>query len=126
MRNPFRKTSSAARRAEQPRPAPAAPATPRATPRGERRVFGVLTAPHLTEKTNRLQAGGWYAFQVRANASKVEIRRAVQDRYGVSVRAVRTVRGRSRAVRLGRTRGRRSSPRRAMVRLAAGQSIEVL
>lgn len=105
-----------------PPPAEAAPAPSAA--QKERRIIGVLLAPHLTEKTNAAAGQGWYTFQVRPDANKIMVKQAVEDRYGVGVRRVRILAARSKRVRLGRITGRNPGFKKAMVKVEAGQSIE--
>ncbi|MDP3727561.1 MAG: 50S ribosomal protein L23 [bacterium] len=93
-------------------------------PSGERRMIGVLRGPHQTEKATAAQGYGWYTFRVGPNGTKGSVRRAVEERYGVSVRRVRMLRARSKAVRLGRIRGETPGFKKAMVKVAAGQSVE--
>ena len=92
--------------------------------RGERKIIGIIIAPHLTEKTTRASEGGWYAFRVSPSASKPVIRRAVEDRYGVAVERVRVLRSRPKTVRIGRIEGTSRGFKKAMVKIKAGQTIE--
>ncbi len=131
MFNPFKKTKKAIppRRSKPERPvapkASKAAAAPRAVlPAKERRMVGYLTVPHQTEKASAARAGGWYTFQVRPDATKGGVRKAVEERYGVSVIRVRTLAARPKAVRLGRTRGETPGFKKAMVKVGVGQSIE--
>ena len=103
---------------------PAAPAAPVLRAR-ERRLVGIIVAPHRTEKTSRASAGGWYAFRVRRDASKVLVRQAVEDRYGVRVKLVRIVNQRSKAVRIGRITGRTPGFKKALVKLVQGEALEL-
>ena len=86
---------------------------------------GVLIAPHLTEKTNAAAGLRWYAFRVSRGASKISIKQAVEERYGVSVERVRTAAPRSKSVRIGRSAGRTPGFKKAIVRLSPGQTIDL-
>lgn len=129
MFNPFKKSPKAAPSRVRPeRPAMPKSGEPVPTPRAvlpakERRLVGYLTVPHQTEKASAAQAGGWYTFQVRPDATKGGVRQAVEERYGVSVTRVRMLAARPRAVRLGRILGETPGFKKAMVKIAAGQSI---
>lgn len=81
-----------------------------------------LIQPLVTEKLTRLMEEGHYAFQVEMNANKVEIRKAVEERYpGVKVKKVRTliVRGkrRNQQTRRGIVSGRTAYHKRAIISL---------
>ncbi len=82
----------------------------------------VLIRPLVTEKMTALMEAGHYAFVVRDNANKIEIRDAVQARYpGVKIKEVRTmvVRGKRRRqhTRRGLVEGRLASYKKAIVTL---------
>jgi large subunit ribosomal protein L23 len=87
----------------------------------------VLIRPIVTEKMTRLmEEGGQYAFEVRRDANKIEIRRAVESHYpGVKVDEVRTmiVRGKRRTqqTRRGITVGRKATIKKAIVTLKEGE-----
>lgn len=85
----------------------------------------ILIRPLVTEKLTHLMESGHYAFQVKMDANKVEIRKAVEARYPhVQIKEVRTliVRGkrRSQHTRRGLTRGRTAYHKRAIVTLLEG------
>ena len=85
----------------------------------------ILIHPMVTEKLTGLMEKGHFAFQVRQNANKIEIRKAIEARYpGVQVKEVRTmiVRGkrRSQQTRRGRVTGRTASYKKALVTLQPG------
>lgn len=130
MFNPFKKSKKAVPpgRAKPERPAVPKSSEPADAPRAilparERRLIGYLTVPHQTEKASAAQAGGWYTFQVRSDATKGGVRKAVAERYGVSVTRVRMLSARPKAVRLGRIQGETPGFKKAMVKVGVGQSI---
>ena len=84
----------------------------------------VLIRPLITEKTSMMMQENKYAFQVALNANKVEIRQAVQQIFDVKVLSVNTVRVLGKIKRMGRTQGKRSDYKKAIVKLAAGETIE--
>lgn len=97
------------------------------TPRklGRERLLDVLIAPHVTEKTAMaMQNGNQYAFRVRRDATKTDIRAAVEAIFPVKVAAVQVVNEPGKVRRFGRTPGRTQDWKKAYVRLAAGQSID--
>lgn len=82
----------------------------------------VLIQPLVTEKLTRLMEEKHYTFHVRLDANKVEIKKAVQERYpSVSIKKVRTyiVRGkeRSQRTRRGIVHGRTARHKRAIITL---------
>jgi large subunit ribosomal protein L23 len=82
----------------------------------------ILIRPFVTEKMTALMEAGHYAFVVRKDANKIQIRRAVEERYpGVKIKEVRTmvVRGKHRQqfTRRGPVRGRTASYKKAVVTL---------
>ncbi|HNR68352.1 MAG TPA: 50S ribosomal protein L23 [bacterium] len=94
--------------------------------KNERRV---LVRPLLTEKMLKLQeTQGKYAFVVSKSANKIEIKRAVEQKFDVSVDAVSTinVHGKRKQLntRRGITHGRRASWKKAIVTLREGDSID--
>jgi large subunit ribosomal protein L23 len=83
----------------------------------------ILIRPYVTEKMTGQMGAGHYAFVVREDANKIEIRRAVEQRYpGVRVKEVRTqvVRGKHRRqmTRRGIRQGRTPGFKKALVTLA--------
>ena len=84
----------------------------------------VLIRPLITEKTSMMMQENKYAFQVALNANKVEIRQAVEQIFDVKVLSVNTVRVLGKIKRMGRTQGKRSYYKKAIVKLAEGQTIE--
>jgi large subunit ribosomal protein L23 len=90
------------------------------------RLSGVVIAPHVSEKSARIGAeGNQYVFRVRRDATKPEIRAAVEYLFEVKVDAVHVVNQPGKAKRFGRQLGRRQDWKKAYVRLAEGQSIEM-
>lgn len=94
-----------------------------------KRAYQILIKPILTEKMLKVQeTDSKYAFQVNTGATKIDIKRAIQERFeDVTVVNVRTmnVRGKAKQMntRRGITRGRRSNWKKAIVTLRKGDSI---
>lgn len=84
---------------------------------------GILLRPYLTEKSSRLAELGQYTFLVARDAEKVSIARAVEKRYGVHSRKVTIVRLPGKTVRYGKTIGRRSAFKKAIIAVRAGEKI---
>ena len=92
---------------------------------GQERLMSVLVAPHVTEKTTQaLQLRNQYTFRVRRDASRFEVRAAVELMFDVKVAAVQVVNEPGKARRFGRPQGRTQDWKKAYVRLATGQSID--
>ena len=85
-----------------------------------------LLKPHVSEKAARFADKGIYVFDVPVTANKVEIRKAVEMQYKVSVTGVRTIRGIGKPVLRGRISGRRNRWKKAMVELKKGQTISLM
>jgi large subunit ribosomal protein L23 len=86
----------------------------------------VLRKPLLTEKVARIQdAHNQYAFEVDPAANKIEIKKAVEQKYSVTVLQVNTLRVRGKVKRLGRFSGKRADRKKAVVTLKLGDKIEL-
>lgn len=88
-------------------------------------VPGVLIHPLITEKGTHFEAQGTYQFAVAVRATKADIARAFSVRYGVRPRAVRVMHRMGKTVRFGRTFGRRSDWKRALITVPKGTTINV-
>ena len=85
----------------------------------------ILIRPLVTEKLTRLMEDGHYAFRVRKDANKLQIRRAVEERYpDVQIKEVRTmiVRGKRRRqfTKRGLLQGKTTAYKKAIVTLERG------
>lgn len=88
-------------------------------------LINVLVAPHVTEKSAlAMQNANQYAFRVRRDATKPDIKAAVELMFGVKVAAVNVVNEPGKVRRFGKTPGRTQDWKKAYVRLAPGQSID--
>lgn len=85
----------------------------------------ILIKPLVTEKTTALMEERKYTFRVPLAATKVEICQAVEQIFKVKVQAVNTMRYEGKMKRLGRTQGRRSDWKKAIVTLKPGETIEL-
>ena len=85
----------------------------------------ILKRPLITEKsTIEKEKSNQLAFEVDKKANKVEIRRAVEQLFGVKVTGVRTIRMKGKVKRHGRTLGKRKDWKKALVALAEGEHVE--
>jgi len=89
-------------------------------------AYQVLETPHITEKVTDLTKKNQYIFKVFPEANKVEIKKAVENLYGVDVVSVKIIKVPRRQRRLGRISGWRKGYKKAIVKIKEGQKIEVL
>ena len=82
--------------------------------------------PVVSEKATRLQTLGQYMFKVSPGVSKITVKKAVEASYGVRVVGVNSVRLPRKTLRRGRTTGRTKIRCHMIVRLAKGQSINLI
>ncbi|MCX8209420.1 MAG: large subunit ribosomal protein L23 [Bdellovibrionota bacterium] len=90
----------------------------------------ILIKPVVSEKAELLsETPGHYTFVVAKTANKIEIRKAIEGRYGVTVDRVNTMimpgKTKNRSTKSGLLRGRVSSFKKAIVTLAEGDRIEL-
>ena len=86
----------------------------------------IIRRPLITEKATRLQEElNKYAFEVDRRSNKIEIKRAVEERFGVVVTKVHTINVPGKVKTLGRFSGRRPDWKKAIVTLAEGEKIEL-
>lgn len=85
----------------------------------------ILIRPIVTEKSTALMEQGKYTFRVPLAAAKIQIRQAVEQIFKVKVQAVNTMRYEGKLKRMGRTQGRRSDWKKAVVTLKPGEAIEL-
>ncbi|MFA6485969.1 MAG: 50S ribosomal protein L23 [Candidatus Magasanikbacteria bacterium] len=85
----------------------------------------ILVKPLITEKAAGVESIGKYSFIVSRNATKIQIKRAVAEAYHVKPVSVNVANFDGRRVRFGRSFGRRSDYRKAIVSLAKGQHISI-
>jgi large subunit ribosomal protein L23 len=80
----------------------------------------IILKPLITEKSTALIEENKYTFVVGKNANKIEIKKAVEEIFGVKVRAVNTVSMKGKQRRVGVHRGYRPDWKKAIVTLDAG------
>jgi large subunit ribosomal protein L23 len=91
------------------------------------RLSKILLAPIVSEKSARIgDESNQIVFKVLPNASKPEIRDAVEQMFEVKVTAVKTANVKGKVKRFGQTMGRRSDWKKAYVTLAEGSDIDFM
>ncbi|WP_420145972.1 50S ribosomal protein L23 [Sphingobium sp.] len=91
----------------------------------DNRHYDVVVAPHITEKSTLLSENNAVVFKVAGNASKPEIKAAVEAIWGVDVKSVNTLVVKGKTKRWKGKPYTRSDVKKAIVRLADGQSIDI-
>ena len=89
------------------------------------RDFDVVLAPVITEKATMISEHNQVTFKVPLDASKTEIKTAVERLFDVRVTAVNTLRAKGKTKRFRGIRGQRSDVKKAIVTLAEGDRIDV-
>ena len=89
------------------------------------RHYDVIVAPHITEKSTLLSENNAVVFKVAGTASKPEIKAAVEALFDVQVTGVNTLVQKGKTKRWKGKPYKRSDVKKAIVTLAAGQSIDV-
>ena len=79
----------------------------------------IIRKPVITEKTMTAMAENKYTFIVHINSNKSQIKRAVEEVFGVKVASVQTIRTMGKTKRMGVHVGKRSDDKKAIVTLAA-------
>lgn len=87
----------------------------------------ILMRPVVSEKSYALMEDGVYIFVVSPDATKIDVRHAVEQAFGVRVKSVNTLnrKGKRRRNRKNNTVGMRSDTKRAVVTLAPGDKIDL-
>lgn len=86
----------------------------------------VLKSPQITEKATFLQNQNQYVFKVFPRATKPEVKKSIEEVYGVNVSQVRIVQVPRKRKRLGRSTGWQSGYKKAIVKIKPGENIEIL
>jgi large subunit ribosomal protein L23 len=90
------------------------------------RHYTILLAPHFSEKVASLtDSSNQYAFKVARDATKPEIKAAVESIFSVTVENVSTANVRGKEKRTQRGLSRKNHWKKAYVRLAAGQTLDI-
>ncbi|MBU1895776.1 50S ribosomal protein L23 [Patescibacteria group bacterium] len=89
------------------------------------RADEILVKPIISEKAARQEGSGIYSFVVNTTTNKVEIKKAIQQIYGVKPAKVRIINIEGKKTRFGRRLGRRGDTKKAIIYLPKGQSINI-
>ncbi|MGI0118147.1 50S ribosomal protein L23 [Zooshikella sp. RANM57] len=91
----------------------------------QERVFKVLLGPHISEKATVLaENNGQYVFRVAKDATKREVKKAVETLFDVKVKSIQTLNTKGKTKRTIHGLGKRSDWKKAYVRLEQGQEID--
>ena len=85
----------------------------------------ILIKPLITERGTDLMQDNKFVFVVDKRANKIQIAQAVKEVFNVTVEAVNTMNVKGKTKSRGRTMGKTSSYKKAIVKLAEGQTIEL-
>ena len=91
----------------------------------ENRHYDIVLSPHITEKTTLLAEANAVVFKVASNASKPEIKAAVEALFNVKVTGVNTMVTKGKSKRWKGKPYQRSDSKKAIVTLAEGNSIDI-
>lgn len=89
-------------------------------------AYQILKSPHISEKATDLNKKDQYTFKVWPQASKTEIKRVLEELYGVDVVGVKIIKVPGKKKRVGRNMGIKKGFKKAIVRIKKGQKIEIL
>ena len=81
--------------------------------------YDIIIRPIISEKSMDQSADKKYTFQVALNANKIEIKKAVEEIFGIKVEKVTTCRVLGKVKRMGATSGKRADWKKAVVKLTA-------
>ena len=85
----------------------------------------IIIAPVITEKSMANRQNNVYTFKVAKDATKTDIKKAIEEAFKVSVESVNTLNTKSKRRRVGRYSGRTKTYKKAIVTLESGSSIEI-
>ena len=87
-------------------------------------AYRFLKSPHVTEKAVGLEAQNKYVFRINSGANKTEVKKAIEELYGVAVEEVNVVKIPRKKRRVGRSEGFKAGYKKAIVTLREGDKIE--
>ena len=85
----------------------------------------IIKAPVITEKSSILAQEGKYVFKVDSKANKTEIKEAIEKIFKVKVESISTINAKVKKRRVGRYTGLTNRYKKAIVKLAEGQTIDL-
>jgi large subunit ribosomal protein L23 len=90
-----------------------------------RSQFNLIRKPHITEKVLLLKEGGnKVVFRIDVNTNKIELKRAIESIFKVTVEKIATINVKGKKKRQGRWEGKRADWKKAVVTLKEGDTIE--
>jgi large subunit ribosomal protein L23 len=90
----------------------------------QERLLTVIRGPHLSEKSHAVAEKNQVVLKVRTDATKKEVKQAVELLFEVKVDAVQVVNVKGKTKRFQQSKGRRADWKKAYVKLAEGSSVE--
>lgn len=89
------------------------------------RLYNIILTPHISEKSSvGAELDGRHTFKVAQDATKLEVRKAVETLFKVKVTSVQILNVKGKIKKFGATNGKRSDWKKAIVRLADGQDLD--
>ena len=85
----------------------------------------IIIAPVITEKAAIQAEANIYTFKVAKDANKIEIKKAIEEAFGVKVVKVNTTNTKAKDKRVGRYTGKTQTYKKAFITLADGEKIEI-
>ena len=85
----------------------------------------IIKAPVITEKSGVIAQNGKYVFKVDSRANKIEIKQAIEKIFNVHVKEIRTINVKPRKRRVGHYTGLTNRCKKAIVKLAEGEEINL-
>ena len=98
---------------------------PKSAKAGYGTAYRILMRPVISEKATMANQENKYIFEVAIKANKIEIKKAIEEIYGVTPIAVNVMNKRGKFVRFGRKTGRTKDTKKAIVTLKKGDSITI-
>ncbi len=87
--------------------------------------FEIIKAQVITEKSAHLAEQNVYVFKVDKKANKTQIKQVIEAKFNVKVENVNTLNTKSKAKRVGKYTGKTKAYKKAIVKLAEGNKIEL-
>ncbi len=89
------------------------------------RKYDVILAPWVTEKATEGSEHNQFTFRVARDSTKVEIKKGIEELFGVTVTKVNTINMRGKLKRFRGRLGRRAAYKKAIVTITEGQSLDI-
>ena len=88
-------------------------------------LYSIIKSPYLTEKVSLMAESNQYAFKVDIDATKLQVKKAIEGYFSVDVEDVNIIKVKGKTKRSRYRIRKKSDWKKAYVKLAEGQSIEV-